>query len=80
MQNPDYVVKRIWESLGESVGQIADRAQDIAAGVIGAASKYLSGITRHLEPKIEYLKANWRGILKKTAWGLVSGPAAGASG
>lgn len=74
MENPDYVVEQILASFGELVGRVPQRARDIAVDAVTFSTpseEHLAGITRHLEPKIEYLKENWQNVLKATAWDLL---------
>jgi hypothetical protein len=74
IKNPDAVIDAIHESLNGIVGQVADRARGLARNAITFSpppEKHVQGIWRHLEPKLEYLAANWWEVLKQTAWDLL---------
>lgn len=74
IQDPSILIDALQESLGGLIAQVPDKAREWARRVItfsDPSTEHLEGIWRHLEPKLEYLAANWWDILKQTGWDLL---------
>jgi hypothetical protein len=70
--------EKIWEALKAAVsgfiGKIPDAARALVEQAMSASASlkaHLVGVLKHLEPKLEYLAANWWEVIKQTAWELI---------
>lgn len=74
-KNPNIVLDPIKASFAQMIDQVPGRADSAIAEATAkygpAIGKHLSGIWRHLKPKLEYLKNNWWEVLKETGRGLL---------
>jgi hypothetical protein len=74
ISDPDAVVSAIRDSITAMMSPIPDQIRALAQKAITFSDPpegHLMGIWRHLEPKLEFIGANWWEILKQTAWELV---------
>jgi hypothetical protein len=74
-RHPKSIIDGIIASMGNKIGQIPGRAKSFLLRDFpfqkSMQINHLAGIQRHLTPKIEYTLANWKTILKETAWDLL---------
>lgn len=74
INDPTPVIEAIKEWIGGMVAQVPGLARSITTQAITFSDPppdHLDGIMRHLEPKIDFLLANWWQVLVDTAWLLI---------
>jgi hypothetical protein len=76
VKNPDEAIEAIHNSslLTGMVGGISPATLSVAMKAVtfsNPSAEIVSGIYRHLTPKLEYLAGNWWQVLKSAAWDLI---------
>ena len=74
IQDPTPVIEAIKTYIGGMIAQVPAMARDITRGGITFSeppANHWEGIWRHLEPKLDYLAANWWTVIKQTLWHMV---------
>lgn len=74
IQNPEPAIEAIKQFLGGLIAQVPAQAMALARGAITFSDpppNHWQGIWEHLQPKLEYLAANWWEVIKQTGWFLI---------